>query len=251
MRKIAFIGGFDKFDIILYVAIILSQSGSKCLIVDSTDMQKTKYIVPTIIPEGQESERNITTFQGVDIAMGYKLYQELEQDGVFKLDRKTVVDNISGQMILEETDRQHKYDYVFIDLDNIETFNSFNFGDNDLIYLATSFDVYSIRKGLEVIEQIPKNYEIHKILFGKKITKNHLSFLKFLSKDQEIKWGKTIAFPHDNGDWTLLYENQRENRLNLKPFSRAFKKALRTLSSEITVQPKGLVSDSIKYLEKN
>lgn len=50
MRKIGFIGAYDKTDLILYLARILSASGKKILFIDSTITQKAKYVVPEISP---------------------------------------------------------------------------------------------------------------------------------------------------------------------------------------------------------
>ena len=46
MKKIAFIGGFDKLDLIQYVAIILHNLGKKVLLVDTTRMQKSRFMLP-------------------------------------------------------------------------------------------------------------------------------------------------------------------------------------------------------------
>lgn len=40
MKKIAFIGSYDKTDFLLYVAKIITVLGKKVMIVDSTIMQK-------------------------------------------------------------------------------------------------------------------------------------------------------------------------------------------------------------------
>ena len=68
MKKIAFIGGYDKADIIIYVAKILSVLNKKVLIVDTTLIQKTKYIVPTMTP----TAKYVTTYDGIDIAIGFE-----------------------------------------------------------------------------------------------------------------------------------------------------------------------------------
>ena len=49
MKKIAFIGSYDKTDFLLYVAKILTRMGKKVLIVDATITQKAKYVVCIII----------------------------------------------------------------------------------------------------------------------------------------------------------------------------------------------------------
>jgi hypothetical protein len=42
MEKVAFIGGYDKMDLILYISKILTVFGKKVLIIDTTTMQKSR-----------------------------------------------------------------------------------------------------------------------------------------------------------------------------------------------------------------
>ena len=50
MRKIGFIGAYDKIDFIIYIAKILVEMGQSVLVIDGTITQKARYIVPTIEP---------------------------------------------------------------------------------------------------------------------------------------------------------------------------------------------------------
>ena len=75
MRKIGFIGAYDKIDMILNIAKILTCMGQKVLVVDSTIMQKAKYIVPTINP----SIAYITDFEDIDVAVGFENVQEIKK----------------------------------------------------------------------------------------------------------------------------------------------------------------------------
>ena len=68
MKKVGFIGAYDKTDLILYVAKILTVLGKKVLIVDSTITQKAKYIVPVLNP----TMSYITEFEEMDVAVGFK-----------------------------------------------------------------------------------------------------------------------------------------------------------------------------------
>ena len=65
MIKIGFVGAYDKTDIILYIAKIISLIGKKVLVIDSTINQKAKYVVPVINP----TKSYITEFEGMDIAV--------------------------------------------------------------------------------------------------------------------------------------------------------------------------------------
>ena len=73
MKKIGFIGAYDKTDIILAVAKVLAMANKKVLVLDNTITQKCKYIVPVINP----TRSYITTYEGIDVAVGFEEYQEL------------------------------------------------------------------------------------------------------------------------------------------------------------------------------
>ena len=65
MKKIGFIGAYDKTDLIVYVAKILTLLNKKVLVIDSTTNQKVRYIIPTISP----AVKYITDFENIDIAV--------------------------------------------------------------------------------------------------------------------------------------------------------------------------------------
>ena len=75
MEKVAFIGGYDKTDLILAIARILSIMQHKVLFIDTSVSQKTRYIVPAMRPGPQY----ITTFQDIDVAIGFRNYNEIMQ----------------------------------------------------------------------------------------------------------------------------------------------------------------------------
>ena len=62
MEKIGFIGGYDKTDIMMYTAKVLTELGNKVLILDTTQKQKTRYVVPAINP----TISYITEFQSIN-----------------------------------------------------------------------------------------------------------------------------------------------------------------------------------------
>ena len=67
MKKVGFVGAFDKTDLIIYIAKILAVLKKKVLIVDTTLTQKAKYIVPALNP----TMSYITEFEEIDIAVGF------------------------------------------------------------------------------------------------------------------------------------------------------------------------------------
>ena len=73
MKKIAFIGSYDKTDFLLYVAKMMTVLGKKVLIVDSTIIQKAKYVVPVIHP----TKTYVTEFEEIDVAVGFNDMDEV------------------------------------------------------------------------------------------------------------------------------------------------------------------------------
>ena len=65
MKKIGFVGAFDKTYLLIQIAKILNVLGKKTIVIDSTINQKAKYVTPTISP----SRTYITEFEGFDVAV--------------------------------------------------------------------------------------------------------------------------------------------------------------------------------------
>lgn len=75
MKKIGFIGAYDKTDLILYVAKALVEAGKQVLFVDATVLQKARYIVPCIAP----SKCYITEYEKIDVAVGFSSLEEIKK----------------------------------------------------------------------------------------------------------------------------------------------------------------------------
>ncbi len=67
MKKIGFIGAYDKTDLIVYLAKILTVLNQKVLVIDATVNQKARYIVPAINP----TTSYVTDFEDIDIAVRF------------------------------------------------------------------------------------------------------------------------------------------------------------------------------------
>lgn len=74
MKTIGFIGAYDKTDLIIYIARILTAMNKRVLVIDTTFLQKAKYIVPAISP----AKTYITTYEDIDIAVGFYDYYSIK-----------------------------------------------------------------------------------------------------------------------------------------------------------------------------
>lgn len=230
MRKIGFIGAYDKTDFLLYISKILVELGQKVLVVDGTIMQKARYIVPTIEP----SRTYVTEFEGIDIAVGLK-----------------TIDDIKGYLGIPLTE-ELPYDIVLIDTDTAGSVMNFNIENSEKIYFTTSFDMYSIRRGIESISGIQSNVLATKVMFTKQATKEENDYLNFLAKDSNITWNNEMIFlPFELGDQTVIYKNQRVAKIKLKGLTNQYKEGLLYIVGDIIGQENyPLIKKAFKKVEK-
>lgn len=209
MKKIGFIGAYDKTDLIIYISKLLVENGLKVLIIDSTTLQKTRYTVPCITP----SKYYITTYEDIDIAIGFETLQEIR--------------NYTQMPELN-------YDMILLDVDNREAFENLEMHTSDKNYFVTAFDNYSLKKGLEIIGKDDEKRLMTKILFSRHMDKAEDEYLNFLSFYYSVKWSKEkIYFPFEVGDNSVIIENQRSARISFKELSQEYKDGILEIISQI------------------
>ena len=230
MKEIGFIGAYDKTDLMLYIAKILTTLKKKVLVIDATINQKARYIVPVINP----TVKYVTEFEGIDIAVGFE-----------------DVSDIKKYLGLSD-EQEMEYDIIFVDTDNTKGFNTFKLEEANKNYFVTSFDNYSLKKGLEVISELKNPISLTKILFASEMLKEEDDYLNFLSLGYKVIWNEyRVYFPIENGDLNVIYENHRVAKIKFKKLSIQYKDGLAYLAEEIL----GNVSESnvrraIKTIEK-
>lgn len=212
MKKIGFIGAYDKTDIILSVAKVLTMTNKKVLVLDNTMMQKCKYVVPVINP----TKSYITTYENIDVAVGFENIEKLKQ-----------------YLGLDENERL-EYDFFIIDTDSFEGLSTFGLQSADKIYFVTSFDSYSLKKGIEILSQLGVPTHITRIFFSKEMLKEEEEYFDYLSLGIKAIWNEQkIYFPLENGDFTSIMENQRILKIKFKNLSYEYKNNIKFLTNDI------------------
>lgn len=212
MKNIGFIGAFDKLDLLLYISKILNSMKKKVIIIDTTLEQKSKYVVPVINP----TKSYITRFENIDIAIGFQSYQEIER------------------YIGQTENKKISYDYALVSIDTIEGFENFHNQNTIKNYFVTSFELYSIRRGLEAISKIKQPIELTKIVFSTEINQEDEYYLEYIALGYKIKWNEnTINFPYETKDLEVMIENQKMNKIRIKNLSQSYKDSLEYLITDI------------------
>ena len=213
MKKIGFIGAYDKTDMLLNISKILTTMNNKVLIIDSTINQKARHVVPSINP----TVSYITSFEDIDVAIGFNDIDEIKRYA-----------GISGEL---------PYDIVLIDIDTSERIEKFHLDIADINYFVTSFDTYSLKRGIEILNNLNAPVNLTKILFAKEILKEEDDYLNFLSLGYKVIWNEErIYFPIENGDLSVIAENQRVQKIKFKRLSVQYKDSLSFITQQILNQ---------------
>ena len=158
----------------------------------------------------------ITEYEDIDIAVGFKNENDMKK--------------YLG--LSEEQDME--YDIMLVDTDNYEGINEFNLEGAQKNYFVTSFDSYSLKKGLEALTGLKNAISLTKVLFSKEMLKEEDDYLNFLSLGYKVIWNDyRIYFPIENGDLSVIYENQRVAKIKFKKLSVQYKDGLAYISEEI------------------
>ena len=212
MKKIGFIGAFDKTDVILSVAKVLTMAEKQVLIIDNTITQKCKYVVPVINP----TRTYITSYEGIDVAVGFESFENLKQ-----------------YIGLDENENL-EYDYVIVDTDSFEGVAKFGLQGSDKVYFVTSFDMYSLRKGTEILSQLGVPIHMTRIFYSKDLLREEEEYFDYLVLGTKAIWNEEkVYFLLENGDLPAIMENQRISKIKFKNLSNEYKANIAFLINDI------------------
>lgn len=230
MKKVGFIGVYDKTDLILNIAKILTTMDQRVIVVDSTITQKAKYVVPVINP----TITYITNFEDIDVAVGFRTENE-----------------INGYLGLNENE-DLPYDVMLLDIDNADAMETFGIGSESKNYFVTAFDLYSLKRGLEILSTLREPIQLTKLLYTKEVLKEDDDYLNFLSLGYKVMWNEyRIYFPIENGDWSVLAENQRVAKIKFKRLSTQYKDSMIFIVGEIlNSTSENKIRKAVKIIER-
>ena len=231
MKKISFIGAYDKTDLMINVAKILTECGKKVLVIDTTITQKARYIVPKI----ESAPAYITEFEEIDVAVGFKNLEQIKQYSYVELGKEL------------------PYDYALIDIDNPFNIPAFEIDGTEKNFFVTSFDAYSLKRGIEILASLPIPLKLIKVLYSKNMLKEENDYLNYLSSGKRVIWEtENVYFQLENGDYTVITENQRISKIKFKKLSNQYKENVAYIAALISEKDINEVEirKVIKKLEK-
>lgn len=197
------------------------------LIIDTTLMQKTRYIVPTMTP----AQKYVTTFDGIDIAIGFENMDDLKD-----------YFGIEGDL---------KYDFIFGDVDSGEAYDNFGFSYVDSHFLITTFDVFSVQRAMDVFKSFKNPTLVERIIVTRDPDSEEKEYLDFVTMSFKVKWSEeVIYFPFETSDLYAIYENQRFSKVRFDNLSMEYMDCMAYLAEQASGLSKGEVRKAIRFIER-
>ncbi len=230
MKKVSFIGSYDKTDLILYIAKVLVALGKKVIMIDSTVNQKAKYVVPVIKP----TKAYVTEFEEIEVAVGFSNFSEIKQ------------------YLGVPEQSELPYDIALIDIDSEEGITDFGIDNISMNYFVTGIDLYSLKKGLEILSGLEQILKLTKVMFSKDASPEEDNYLNYLSLGYKVEWSEEIIyFPFEVGDQSVIAENQRVSKIKYKNLSSQYKESLLFIIEQISEKDEySKLKKVFKQLEK-
>lgn len=210
MKKVGFIGVYDKTNLILAIAKVLTIKSKRVLIIDTTIEQKFKYIVPTVHP----TKTYITTWEDIDVAVGFNSIEEIN--------KYAGIDQIESE-----------YDVMLVNIDTSEALDKMNTVENDMNFFVTAMDLFSIRKGAEIFSNLKQPIELKKIIFSREMNIEEEEYIDYLIRNYPINLEKSIFFPLMLEDRYVEADGQLIYKIDLKSISSIYKDSLAHLIGTI------------------
>lgn len=228
MKKIVFIGSYDKTDMLLYVAKILTMMGKKVILIDTTILKKSRYIVPTMVQQKQY----ITTYEDIDVAIGFESFGAI-------------------QKYKQELGNMTQYDIALLDIDRAIAYQKFGITEEDQHFFVTSFDVFNLKRGLQVLAYIAQDALVTKVYYTKSMATEEDQYLNYLAKDYRIRWAQDniIFFPFETEDQNAIYINQRAGRIQMRGLSKMYIDSILFLIENMTGESSGKIRSAYKAIE--
>ena len=221
MKKIGFMGAYDKANFMIYTAKVLRLLDYKVLVVDASSVQKIKYIIPAINP----TKSYITSFEDIDFAVGFEEWAEVERYLGIRYDSN------EAEVTKTNTDI---YDYVLIDIDSAERLESFEMEDAERNYFVTSFDMFSLKKGIDIFKNVIRPMELTKIEFAYETSKEDEEYLNYISLEYKVNWNNYVFYFQILGEDNKVFEeNQRLEKIRFRRLSIGYKETLSYVIQDI------------------
>lgn len=235
MQKIiGFIGYVDKSEFIINLSKIFKIMNKRVLVVDGTLEKRIKYTIPTFDIAQDES---ITHFDGTDFAVGFNSIESIKE------------------YICNKTSIADDYDYIFLNIDNAESYEYFKDENISKYYFFIEHTTASLIRNEELVRRITEErspedkIEMTKVVFKYYISRASTKYFEARLMDMNVKWiDVEYELPYMDQDKIADLEAELSGYIDISRHTRQYISLVTDIASEILG---GVTSGEIKKMIKN
>lgn len=220
MKKIVFFGVPDKSHLLLTVGKLLTATGQKVLLVDSTTSQSVRGYLPL---SDDRPGGFITEFEGVDIAGGFLTFGHLDRD-------------------MRQTEgKWPDYDVLLLDTDHAEFVKGRELSGYAHRFWCSSLEKLAMQKNAELmkrlclaesaVQPLPFFKLVHPFVQAT-VTE---SYVDSQLASNSVQWLEPVyRTPFDERDVSAQIDDQHHNRIDVKRLSGAYRRTVISMTKQLS-----------------
>ncbi|GAA0137252.1 hypothetical protein YSY43_40930 [Paenibacillus sp. YSY-4.3] len=227
MERWIFTGAVDKRDLLLYICKVLASSGCRVLLIDATDRGKYRYVIGGITG----GEEKITEFNGFDVV------------------------RVGSEM--DEAERFEAYDYCLYDVNHLLPASGQVWSEAWQVIWVASYDRYEIADSCEFYSRLfmtwpqLRGMKVHPVFTRTMDTYVDERYVMSLMEDLPIEWTEAnIRIPWDEINIAVQTENEHSQTLRMNRITRAYKRAIADLISQLAGWESKTVKKALRKAER-
>jgi len=104
----------------------------------------------------------------------------------------------------------------------------------DKNYFVTSFDMFSLKKGIDIFKNVIRPMDLTKIEFAYETSKEDEDYLNYISLEYRVNWNNYVFYFQILGEDNKVFEeNQRLEKIRFRRLSIGYKEALTYVIQDI------------------
>lgn len=228
-KVIGLVGYVNKTDFVINLAKTYMICNKNVLVIDSTGENRMKYTIPSL---STKEKAYVTQYDGIDFAVGFNSMHDVEN------------------YICKNGLNIGLYDYILIDIDNGEGYDTMRARGYDKVYFFVEHTNISVAKNTELLKTLliykplDRNLELTRVLFRYYITRASETYYENKLSGFPIDWNEgSYEISYDDIDRIADIESQQSGLIQVNKHTKMF---ISIIADMIAENEEGLSSGEIR-----
>lgn len=218
-KVIGLVGYVNKSELIINLAKILSITGKSVLVIDGTTEERLRYTIPAF---NNTEKEYLIHFDGADYALGFRSIESIKE------------------YICKKTSNADTYDYILIDIDNVQSYEDFRQDNLYRTFFFIEFLNISIGKDEELLKAITSHEAVDKkpvmtrVIYRQYVTRTSERYFEDKILNYPVEWNQIeYELPYMDQDKIADIEAQQSGYIDINRHTKQFIAFVTDIASDI------------------